>query len=536
MAEDSFSDIEAPAEMVELFEDRAAVTRVIRVAEAGRHRVRIGPLTPLVDVRRLSFPKRAEGLVVEEVRVRRESKCTGVDEAVVGQLTERLAEVREQREAQSDRVRRCREANLRARQAAQAAESATTRALQEQDDAASWVHAIEALAQHHGQTLRDVAEAELELTRVTDLETEIARELDLLRRGTDAPPEDPLSTSEVVAGPEAEPVVELCGFIELSLLAKAPGEQRLRYVVPCAMWRPTHRAHLGPANEEGVAPLHWETSVACWNATGEDWAGVQVVCTTAREGERARPPAIQDDVIRLQAPGELPDDPSDEVERDVVPGVKEATDLPAVDDGGEPRSYTLPELVALPSDGQARSFVVEQWDTETVSHWWSVPEHSGLVVRRSEQANTSEGVLLAGPVDLVHSGSSIGRSSVPMVRQGASFLLPWGSDSALQVRRKRETEIERQKSTGTLTRTFRVGVVVQNSGATVQRVRLMERVPISEYSDVFVSPPETNPAVEMDDNGFCTWEINVEPRGHERISLTYTVRAAADADLPFQGP
>ena len=85
-------------------------------------------------------------------------------------------------------------------------------------------------------------------------------------------------------------------------------------------------------------------------------------------------------------------------------------------------------------------------------------------------------------------------------------------------------------------RTFRVHATVRNASSEARTVRIRERIPISEYSDVFVSAPELDPATEVDGNGLCTWEVAVEAGARQQIQLVYTVRSAADADLPFRGP
>lgn len=158
-AEAGFVPVDAPVERVELFEDRAAVTRRLAVPGPGRHQLLIGPVTPLIHESRLSFPSLGQGVVVEQVQVRRgAAPHPTADPEAVKALTERLSEARDTRAAAADAVRQAREAQLRARQAVQAAQDATVRVLQEQDDAAAWAASVQALAEHHGACLRRVSE------------------------------------------------------------------------------------------------------------------------------------------------------------------------------------------------------------------------------------------------------------------------------------------------------------------------------------------------------------------------------------------
>ncbi len=535
----AYAAVEAPIVRVVLLEDRAAVTRRVTVPEAGRHRLLLGPVSPLVDEQRLTFPSRAEGVVVEEARVVcRPIEAPAADPEAVQAQVEALREAREARERAADRVRRAREAHLRARQATTSATEATTRALQTQDDPVAWAEAVQVIARREAAALEAVAEAEIALGRRTEEETAAARELDGLRGTPDV--RGDLDTSEIIdgGGDTTAPSGRVHGWIELTLVASGAAEQLVRYVVPCAAWRPSHRVR-HTTGERGER-VHWEQWAACWNATGEDWLGVKVVCSTSREGERARPPAIQDDVIRVQheVPPDLPDDPSDEILVGDAPVIHQAADLPGIDDGGSPLRFEVEGPMDLPSDGRVTEAHLRSWSGAAESGWWAVPEHSPLVVRRSEQVNGSGGPLLAGPVELVRDGVYVGRGAIPLVADGEAFWLEWGNHPQLRMDRRRTHQIERQKATGTLTHEFRVEVDVRHVGPEPVVLKVRERVPISEYADVFVTGPETAPELTppTDDDGFCTWEVEIPPHTMRELSLFYTIRAAADAELPFQGP
>ena len=74
------------------------------------------------------------------------------------------------------------------------------------------------------------------------------------------------------------PQYALYSPIEVDIEADAAAEASLtvEYMVPCAAWRPTHRARLGEGH------VLFETDAAVWQATGEAWNDVTLQLSTAR--------------------------------------------------------------------------------------------------------------------------------------------------------------------------------------------------------------------------------------------------------------
>ena len=69
----------------------------------------------------------------------------------------------------------------------------------------------------------------------------------------------------------------------IDVTVKDRGDYRisLDYMVPCALWRPIHRATLDGGS------LLFECEAAVWQATGEDWREVALSFSTARPTQRS---------------------------------------------------------------------------------------------------------------------------------------------------------------------------------------------------------------------------------------------------------
>src|SRR5262249_22317680 len=87
--------------------------------------------------------------------------------------------------------------------------------------------------------------------------------------------------------------------VDVVATAAATVELTVEYVVPCACWRPYHTATLTGTEVELA------TDACVWQATGEDWRAVRLRFSTERPSLGTSPPALHDDLLRVQAKGAL---------------------------------------------------------------------------------------------------------------------------------------------------------------------------------------------------------------------------------------
>ena len=503
-------EIEAPVVRVELFEDRAAVTRRIALDAPGRHHLRVGPLSPLVSAEAISFPGGARA-TLEEVRVERvRTTRKSADPEEIRALEAEWRTASDALDAASDAYQRAAEHHARTAATLSAVAAASSRALGEQDPE-RWIDLLDRL-------VTAVSEARAGQTAARTAHARRKQEADALHH-------------RLESGRAARPVVH--GFFELSVLADEAGDLLLRYVVPCAVWRPAHRAELQTGTDGRVS---WELTAVCWNATGEDWTDVALVCSTARPGDLASPPALVDDVIETRRrDNEIVVEARDvtiEVARES--GARAQARAPGVDDGGEPRTFLAVGPVVLPSTGRPVTVVLDRWEAAGTSRWLALPERAGAAVLRSVQRNAGTRPLLAGPVELVRDGVAIGRGRVGLVPPGDPFPLGWGSHDGIRISRRREHELNRGLITGRTTHRHQVEIRVVNLGHERCPLEVRERIPTSELKEITVSAPRATPELDtrVDPDGFCRWTLDLAPGETRVLKLEYTVDAASNVRLP----
>jgi uncharacterized protein (TIGR02231 family) len=310
--------------------------------------------------------------------------------------------------------------------------------------------------------------------------------------------------------------------LEVAVRAEQAGSHAVQvlYTVPCALWRPMHRASIKGGN------VHFECAAALWQASGEEWTDVEVRCSTARSTQRAEPPVLQDDWLSTR----------ERVTKQVIATVREQTlsttgagvaqdDVPGVDDGGEVRLLTAKSRATLRPDGRLHRVPLFSFTTPAALSRVCRPEIATEVFVRAHFANTSNAPLLAGPVELVRDGTNVGLSKIGFVAPSEKTVLSFGSEDSLRVRREARENRETAKLTGKQSIHREVELFVSHTGDETLTFAIEERVPVSELKEVEIRV-DTRPLPDAD--GIVRYEVEVGPERTLDLHLKYTVIASSD--------
>jgi uncharacterized protein (TIGR02231 family) len=317
------------------------------------------------------------------------------------------------------------------------------------------------------------------------------------------------------------PSVAVSASLELDVAIHEAGSITLRidYVVPAAAWRPHHRARL----IEGRLSL--ETDGCIWQNTGEDWQDVALSLSTERLSLGTEPPALTSDELRVQRRQaviavETRDQRIEEASLERAP----ASELPGIDDGGEPLVLRPAERVSVPSDGRPHRVHVGTLEAEPELVLVGRPELDPNVHLLARLTNDGPRPLLAGPVDVIREGGMSGRSKLLYVGPGERFELGLGPEPDLRLRRDTELKADEARLLSSWSRTHHpMTVRISNLGREPRRIRLRERIPVSELEKVKVGFRRATGGSEPDSDGFVDFERQLTPRGTDRIEVSYHV-------------
>jgi hypothetical protein len=335
-----------------------------------------------------------------------------------------------------------------------------------------------------------------------------------------------IARAEAVAGEQAARLL-------IDLVADAAGDATLTasYVVPGAAWRPYHRAQL--ARESGK--LDWQTSACVWQATGEDWNDVELVCSLERPSLGVEPPSLSDDELRARKkPDSVVVEAREQEQQDTGLGGG-PLQVPGIDDGGLGLRLVAGH-VTVRADGTPHRVPVGGFSGPAQVSLVGIPLRSPWVHVRARITNTGAVPLLAGPVDLIMASGYVGRAEIGFVAPNEQFHIGFGPEPDVRMHRDEVRESDEAKLIGWNVRTIRIAVRLSNLGTQKREVTITERIPISEVEQVEVqaSAPDAYELDEdtaqvtartLDDNGLVSWAVELPPLGRRVVTLEYKVKS-----------
>ena len=496
-------EMDAPIARVTLLEDRAYVRRQGRLElPEGRSRWRLSPVSPLLVDKTLSA--QLTGAKVIQVSVER-SLPVPPDPLPPEDPAPALERQRQRRELQQQVLLNERELH-----------SAST----------FFDELTRDICKQVGWGVEETAAWEKQLVELADWKEQLVEErhrLDVAIDALDAPSARPRPPV-----PPAETVTEV--ILEIESSAAQTVNLRLEYSLPCACWRPSHRAVLNGAG------LELQSEATCWQNTGEDWNEVELVFSTQRLSLGNEPPSAQPDTLRAQKKSsevvvaerdqEIFELPSGDL-AGLAPAAR-SSEVPGIDDGGQVIHLRAPQKSSIPSHGKPVRVALSSFRCDTELENVLMGEVCSEVVQKSRQRNTSSDPLLAGPVDLIRESGLIGRASLEYVAAAEGFALGWGPLPSVRiVRQSRQGSEEKDDILGGWMRIkHTVQITLSNLSADSHTIKVMERIPVSELKQVEVvfDAKNTSPGAVPDANGFVTWTVDLGARARHHLKLGYSLR------------
>lgn len=500
--------VKAPIISVLLLEDRAAVTRSLQVKlKPGHHRLRVADTSPTLADKSLQARIRVGTGTVTDVRpVRRPRSDSEYASQEAQELRQRLKQLDEhvstlrgKRHAISQNVR--------------GLEVLLTRWLKETAEDVVWGSAkpktwdkeFAKLSKRQTERAQELAKLQLEILREEERQQDLERQLRNLTTPSD----------QISANLE----------IDLEVSEGESLELELEYIVPGACWRPYHTAQWQGEN------LTFSSQACVWQNTGEDWSEVQLCFSTQRAALGTEPPELDRDLLEMRKKDKTV---VLETREESVQVLQVASPkMPGIDDGGEVLRLEAAALATVKSDGRPHRVPLFEFQTEAVSEQVVTAELVASTFLKSRQSNSSSYPLLAGPVDLIKSCGLVGKSSIDYVAKGEEFEVGWGPQPAVSVRRDyKKGKEDSSLLSGWKTREHSVEVHLSNLGADPQKVKVLERVPISELKQVKIQQQikKTTEKKAHDEHGFVRWSVELAPRERRTLTLAYTVQKKKDVE------
>jgi uncharacterized protein (TIGR02231 family) len=370
----------------------------------------------------------------------------------------------------------------------------------------------------YGEEVSNLAENILSLDRAeAKLEPEInriKRELEALKN----------------AGQKSERTL----LVSVNAAAAAKADFTVRYLIGNAYWNPIYDARV----DSGTGKVELLYNALVRQETGEDWNNVRLVLSTAQPGRNGRMPELSPDFVDFKAPEPvaLPKDeiaasppapaPSEQFRSKTLS--VESTDAQAdVQKNGLAVAYQVELPVTIPADGQTHRTNVSLLHLTGSPEYVTTPKLDSEVFLKLHLVNTSEALLLPGPVSVFRDAEFTGTIQMDLVPSGSDFDLYVGKDDSIKV--ERNELVNKRSETGLLNRRTVVDrkyqTSLQNFRSNPIKILIYDQLPVSRNADIVVSQGvfSDQPAAFEKDSGKLSWNIVLPPKVKKVIEYSYSI-------------
>lgn len=318
--------------------------------------------------------------------------------------------------------------------------------------------------------------------------------------------------------------------LSLAIAVETAGPMTLEITqyTPAATWSPLYDIALN--HESGETTL--DRALLVSQSTGEDWAGVALVVSTAQPGNLASPSSLWPQLHRIgdpepaasaRATGSFAPPPAPMAEEAVVVGDAYAKTTVAFQ--GDTVTYSYPHPVDIADGVENLRLSLDQLELSSQVRAQAVPRYDATAFLIAEFTNTSGEMLLPGPAYLTRDGAFVGSTMLEALAPDASASLGFGAIEGLRLKRTLPSRAEGDR--GLFTKSNQImeeaRLSIENLTAQDWALRVMEVIPYSEQEDLQIEFTATPPVTEQDVDGargVLAWDMTLPAKTTQVITLT----------------
>lgn len=394
---------------------------------------------------------------------------------------------------------------------------------QARTDLSTWKKALDFI----GTELQSVRSARLDLRR--KLQAEQAR-LDALKKKLEA--------TKPANARQARRVTVL-------LEAAGPGRFRLEltYVVRNARWYPLYTMRAVPDSGR----VEFNSTGVIIQKTGEDWADVKAVLSTASPAAGASPSPLDPwyvDILSRVLPKQARYSPNADkavggVMAEAAPSeapipVEAEAETAAVAESGLHLNFEIKARLNVPSDGAPHRVPIDGRSLDASFDYLSMPKTGEAAYLRGRLKNTLPYPLLPGQADIFILQDFVGSFGLGFLAAGDDLDLFFGEDPQIKVSRE---QVKRDRSQGGLigkVERIRYGyrITVRNLRDRGVLMELRDQLPVSRNEKVTVKDVEITPQPSTrDEQGILNWKLDLGPGEKKELLIEFTLEYPRGAEI-----
>ena len=196
--------------------------------------------------------------------------------------------------------------------------------------------------------------------------------------------------------------------------------------------------------------------------------------------------------------------------------------------------YQLKNRTSLPSRSDQQLIPIASLPLSGDFYRVARPVLTEYVYEEVEVSNETDVVLLAGPAATFLGDQFVGRGAVPTVAIGETFTIGLGIDESLRASRELTKKTRRVQGGNSIVQ-IDYRLTIENFGGSETAVRLFDRLPAANDSEIKVSLLESTPQIANADSkerkqGILQWAIDVPAKdaGAGRATVDYSLQLEYD--------
>ena len=296
-----------------------------------------------------------------------------------------------------------------------------------------------------------------------------------------------------------------------------------------AGWAPVYDMAL----DRKAGKLVVDRGVLVSQASGEDWAGVDLTLSTARPSDQSEPSKLWPELRSISDPdAPVPMDSAAAAGgmgapvREAAPVVASKAETATLAYQGDTVVYHYPSAVDVASGVENLRLALDALTFTPRIEARAVPRYDATAFVLASLTNDGAEILLPGTAYLYRDGALVGSTELPVLPPGDKVDLGFGAIDGLRL--KRDMPLRAAGDRGVFTTSTQIEekavLEVENLTGESWPVRLLDLVPYSEQEDLqisFTSDPEPSAQDVEGQRGVLAWEFEIAPGETRKVKLTH---------------
>ncbi|WP_310427720.1 mucoidy inhibitor MuiA family protein [Chamaesiphon sp. VAR_48_metabat_135_sub] len=348
---------------------------------------------------------------------------------------------------------------------------------------------------------------------------------------------------------------------EISIAIEPAGagefQLELSYVVKRAYWTPLYDLRVQSTSK--TIQLNYLAEIV--QTTGEDWANVNLILSTAKPGLGTLPPKLDPWYIDAPVPmtmrsrniGSKSSDMAMEISASapMLVGAKMArmqepdtlltmeyeaeTVVAEISQQGSVVTFQLGGGGNIPSDGNPHKVTIFNDNFACQFEYIAMPRLVSFAYLQAKAKNRSDGAtLLPGKANIFRDDVFVGTSNLENIAPGQEFKLNLGIDEGIKIDRELiERQVDKTFLSGNRRTTYAYRLSVTNLLNGVNHISINDQIPHSRNEQIKVKLIKINPQIQPGELGRLAWEIDLP--AHSKTEINYQFSIEHPENIHVQG-